>query len=214
LASLSASSGSEAAISPPNSAKPPDPLLKLRAGLDSMEKVARAAGIEADEPLGVWIGTLKFALEHSIQVSLGGEERVLAVVAELREVAREDRRRMKAAVELCEAATQKLEATYGTMEIRSHNMMTQTIHSMAGQVADRMREQMVIVERRHNRVALWRRIGLLTAVVVLIFGLGFGAARYADQAGVGLLDRCLAHPLLDSQTGELLCALEAARSGG
>jgi hypothetical protein len=192
----------------------PAPTEVLRDALQKMDRAARAAGIEPGEPLAVWIGTLKVALEYSIQVSLGGETRVLSALRELREVAREDRLRMKAAVELCEAATQKLEATYGTMEIRSHNLMTQTIHSMAGQVADRMREQMVIVERRHNRVALWRRAGLLTAVVILIFGVGFGVARYADQAGVALLDRCLTNPLVDSQTGGLLCALGAAQSGG
>jgi hypothetical protein len=169
-----------------------------------------AAGIPSDDPIVPIIAGLAEMVETTgrhASVFSGALSRLDAAI-------KAERTAMKAATEHCVATTQKLEATYGTMEIRSHNLMTQTIHTMAGQVADRMREQMVIVERRHNRVALWRRAGLLTAVVILIFGLGFGAARYADQEGVALLDRCLAHPLMDSQTGGLLCALEAAQSGG
>ena len=211
-----AAPASGARDAPPTAMLPPVPegLADLRTALDNMDSAARAAGVEPDEPLGTWIGTLKVALESSATVTLGGEARIQAALAGLENASREDRLRLKQATERCAAETLKLERTFGTMEVRSHHLVTQTIHSMADQVAERMRDRMVIVERRHNRVALWRRAGVLTAAIVVIFGVGFATARYSDRDAVSLLDRCLAHPFVNTQTGGLVCEVGAAHSGG
>lgn len=203
------------ATAAPSSATPdPGALVELRAALDRMDRAACAAGVERDEPLGTWIETLKTALELSASVALGGEARIQVALASLESAGREDRLRMKQATERCTAETLKLERTLGTIEIRAHNMVTQTIHSMADQVAEKMQDRMVIVERRHNRVALWRRAGVLTVVVVAIFAVGFAAAEYNDRNAISLLDRCMAHPFVNTQTGGLVCEIGVPRPGG
>lgn len=121
---------------------------------------------------------------------------------------------MKKATERCTAETLKLERMYGTMEIRSHNLVTQTIHSMADKVAEQMRDRMVIVERHHNRIALWRRAGVLTAAVTAIFLVGYVAAEYSDRDAITLMDRCMAHPFVNADTGGLVCDVGSPRSGG
>jgi hypothetical protein len=120
---------------------------------------------------------------------------------------------MKKATERCTAETLKLERMFGTMEVRSHNLVTQTITSMADRVAEQMRDRMVIVERRHNRIALWRRAGVLAATVVGIFLVGFAAAEYSDHDATDLMDRCMAHPFVNTQTGGLVCEVGSPRPG-
>jgi len=191
----------------------PQALADLQAALDSMDRAGRAAGVEPDEALGAWIATLKVALECSATVVLAGEARIQAAIAALESAAREDRLRMRQATDRCTAETLKLERTFGTMEVRAHNLVTQTIHSMADQVAAKMRDRMVIVERQHNRIAVWRRAGVLAMAVVTIFGVGFAVARYNDSNAVDLLARCLAHPFVDTQTGGLVCEVGSARPG-
>jgi hypothetical protein len=121
---------------------------------------------------------------------------------------------MKKATERCTAETQKLEAAFGTMNLRAQHLVTETIHSLANQVAEQMRDRMVIVERRHNRVALWRRAGLVTGVVVAIFVVGFAAAEYNDSNATSFLDRCMAHPFVNTQTGGLVCEVGSPKPGG
>ena len=189
-------------------------LAELRAALDKMDRAARAAGVEDEDALAAWIATLKVALECSASVTLEGEARIRGFVAALESATREDRLRMKQATERCTVETLKLERMFGTMEVRSHNLVTQTIHSMADRVAEQMRDRMVIVERRHNRVALWRRAGVLTAAVTAIFLVGFVAAEYSDRDATSLMDRCMAHPFVNAQTGGLVCDVGSPRPGG
>jgi len=199
---------------PPNGSPAPEALTELRGALDRMDRAARAAGVEEDDALAAWIATLKAALECSATITLEGEGRIRGFLAALEIVTREDRLRMKQATERCTVETLKLERMFGTMEVRSHNLVTQTIHSMADQVAERMRDRMVIVERRHNRIALWRRAGVLTAAVAVIFLVGFVAAEYSDRGAITLMDRCMAHPFVNSDTGGLVCDVGSPRPGG
>lgn len=199
---------------PPNGSPAPEALAELRAALDRLDRAARAAGIEDEDALAAWIATLKAALECSATITLEGEARIRGFLAALEIVTREDRLRMKQATERCTVETLKLERMFGTMEIRSHNLVTQTIHSMADRVAEQMRDRMVIVERRHNRIALWRRAGVLTATVAAIFLVGFVAAEYSDRDATSLMDRCMAHPFVNAQTGGLVCEVGSPRPGG
>jgi hypothetical protein len=204
---------SEASEASRNVVPSPTALVDLRAVLDRMDKAAGSAGVEREGVLGVWVETLKTALECSATVTLEGEARIRAVVTALECAAREDRQRMKQATEKCTAETLKLERTFGTMEVRAHNLVTQTIHSMADRVAEQMRDRMVIVERRHNRVALWRRAGVLTGAVAAIFAIGFAAAEYSNSNATSFLDRCMAHPFVNTQTGGLVCEVGSPPPG-
>jgi hypothetical protein len=207
-----AATGAVAAL--PNGPPAAEALADLRAALDRMDKAARAAGVEEDDALAAWIATLKAALECSATITLEGEARIRGFLAALEIVTREDRLRMKQATERCTVETLKLERMFGTMEVRSHNLVTQTIHSMADRVAEQMRDRMVIVERRHNRIVLWRRAGVLTAAVAAIFLVGFVAAEYSDRGAITLMDRCMAHPFVNSDTGGLVCDVGSPRPGG
>jgi hypothetical protein len=203
----------ETAPSPAGPAPSSQALSDLRAALDRMDRAARAAGVENDDALGAWIASLKAALECSATIALTGEARVHAAIAALEGAAREDRLRMRQATERCTAETLKLERTFGTMEMRSHNMATQIIQSMANQVAEKMRDRVVIVERQHNRIALWRRAAVLTALVLVIFGVGSATMRYIDRQALELWGSCITHPLIDPKTGQQYCALGPPLAG-
>ena len=169
-----------------------------------------AVGIPSDDPIVPIVAGLAEMVETT---RLYGKA-INGSLDRLQQAAAAERAAMKAATEHCRSVTQKLESTFGTMEVRAHNLVTQTIHSMADRVAEQMRDRMVIVERRYNRIALWRRAGVLTAAVTAIFLVGFVAAEYSDRDATNLMDRCLAHPLVNAQTGGLVCDVGSPRSGG
>jgi hypothetical protein len=187
----------------------PDSLMRLRVALEDMDRAARAAGVEDGDPLAACITCLKAAMECSAAITLEGEARVHAAVAAFEGAAREDRLRMRQATQHCNAETMKLDKMFGTMEIRSHNMVTTVVETMANQVADKMRDRMVIVERQYNRRALWRRAGVLLAAVLAIFSVGCGVMRYADRHAVRLWDQCFEHPYSDRETGAQWCNVGA-----
>lgn len=164
------------------------------------------AGVRDDDPIRPVFTGLIILFERV--------RREAEVVKGMRQAAEASIALMKRATERCNAETLKLERTFGTLEIRSHHFVTQTVQSMADQVAEKMRDQMVIVERRHNRIVLWRRAGFLTAVVVAIFIAGFAAARYGDSDTLSMMNRCLAHPFVDTGTGGLVCEVGAPRPSG
>ena len=171
-----------------------------------IESALARAGIREDDPIKPVFAGLVDLFERV--------RREAAEVRGTRQAAEAGIALMKKATERCTAETLKLERMFGTMEVRSHNLVTQTIHSMADRVAEQMRDRMVIVERRHNRVALWRRAGVLTAAVTAIFLVGFVAAEYSDRNATDLMDRCMAHPLVNAQTGGLVCEVGSPRPGG
>lgn len=163
------------------------------------------AGVQSDDP----IVPIVVGLAELGDATRGHAVAFTEAVAAFEGAAREDRLRMRQAAERCNAETLKLEKVFGTMEIRAHNMVTQVIETMADQVADKMRDRMVIVEREYNRHALWRRAGVLLAAVLVIFGVGCGVMRYADRHAVGLWNHCIENAYTDPKTGGQWCNVGA-----
>jgi hypothetical protein len=138
-------------------------LVELRAALDTIDRAARAAGVADEDTPGVWIATLKVALESSASVSLESEARIHATLEHCESVVREDRLRMKQATERCTAETQKLEAAFGTLGLRAQHLVTETISNPANQVAEQMHDRMgsssagTTGSRYGNVLVCWRQ---------------------------------------------------------
>jgi hypothetical protein len=177
----------------------------LEAALAEMDLAARAAGVEPDETLGVWIRSVRSAMACNIGCMERIETRLGAHVAAFAEAAKEDRVAMKKATDHCIAETLRLEATYDTMQIRADHLMTQTIESMADRFADKMRERTVIVEKRHNRWVLWRTGALIAGVLLSVLGGGVAWRAYLDRAATEMLERCATTVMQDRTTGQFYC---------
>ena len=120
--------------------------------------------------------------------------------------------RMRAAIAASEAQTKKIEASVSSIDVRAHNLLTQTIDRMAAEVAGKMRERMVIVEERHNRFVLWRTGAFIAAVLLAAIGGGYTWRAYSDQTATTLLERCTASPFQDPSTGQLYCQFGTAQA--
>jgi hypothetical protein len=191
-------SGTQRASSSPSPANDPTDGSAVAAEISSA--LARA-GVGEDDPIRPVFAGLIELFERVREEA--------KVVKETRQASEAGIALMKKATERCNAETMKLNKMFGTMEIRSHNMVTTVVETMANQVADKMRDRMVIVERQYNRRALWRRAAVLLAAVLAIFSVGCGAMRYADRHAVRLWDKCFEHPYSDRVTGAQWCDVGA-----
>jgi hypothetical protein len=180
-------------------------LSALSVALDGMERAARTAGIDPDEALGLWIRTLRIAMECNATVVQENAREMHATIAGIKEVTAADHKRLQAAIAASEAQTRKIEASVSSIDVRAHNLLTQTIDRMAAEVAGKMRERMVIVEERHNRFVLWRTGAFIAAVLLAAIGGGYVWRAYSDQTATTLLERCTASPFQDPSTGQLYC---------
>ncbi len=122
-----------------------------------------------------------------------------------------DRARLNAAIAASEAQCRKVEATLGGIDIRAHDLLTRVIEGMASEVAEKLRERMVIVEHRHNRRVLWRTGALIAAVLLSTLGGGYVWRAYDDSAATDLMERCVTHPVMYQHTGQLYCQFEALK---
>lgn len=159
------------------------------------------AGVQADDPivpLLAGLAEMAEATRHSATLFSDGLTR-------LHEVAMAEKSAMKAATEQCRATTLKLEATFGTLQARADNLMTQAIASMADRVADKASERMVIVERRHNRIVLWRAGAAIAAVLLAMTVLGWVARARLDRPATAMLAACSATVVQDKASGEFYC---------
>ena len=120
------------------------------------------AGIQNDDPIMPLFQGLIDLFERMRQAAKAIIERLDGTNA----IVEADITRLKIALAASDAQRLKVEATVGAIDIRTHDLLTRTIERMAFDVADKMRERMVIVEERHNRFGPWRT-GALIAVVLL-----------------------------------------------
>ncbi len=182
-----------------------DPQAALEAALDRAALAAREAGIEPDDALGIWAESLRTASRLLVACVIRSEASMRAAVAQAADAAQEDRKRMNAATEHCRTATLKLEATFGTLQARADNLMTQAISSMADRVADKAGDHMVIVERSHNLRVLWRSSGLAALLLVAMAGVGWWLHGYSDRDADALLAACRTGAVQDRTSGEYYC---------
>jgi hypothetical protein len=196
--------------------KPPTPVEKiaaktdqLRAAAEDMEDAARRAGIEPDMPLAVWVRSLQVVMQHNAELAAWQAENIEDTIAGLLKVARAENERLNAAITASEAQTRKIEAAVGSIDVRAHELLTRTIERMAAEVAEKMRERMVIVQERHNRIVLWRTGVLIACVLLMMLGGGYGWRAYADRGATALLEHCLTAPVQDRNSGQLYCTFQA-----
>ena len=180
---------------------------ELRAAAEDMEEAARRAGIEPDMPLAVWIRSIRVTLQHNAELAELHAQGIDGTIAGVLNVAWAETTRLQAAVTMSEAQTRKIEASVGSIDIRTHNLVAQTIDRMAAEVASKMRERMVIVEERHNRFVLWRTGALIALALLGTFGGGYGWRAYADREATALMERCMDSPFEDRTTGQIFCQL-------
>jgi hypothetical protein len=189
----------------PRRANDDDEAAKLHAEIrEELEK----AGIHADDPIRPVFEALINIFDRIRHLA----ENAVARMDGMWEIVNAEIALMKKAMAASEAQTRKLEGMAAVMDVRAHAVLTQTINQMAGEVAERMRDRMVIVERRHNRWVLLRTGALLAAVLLATLGGGYAWCAHADRNATALMERCLTHPFQDPRTGQLFCQLQAPQS--
>jgi hypothetical protein len=167
------------------------------------------AGIGEDDPIRPLFVSLVDLFDRTRRCS----ENVVGRLDGVRAIADAEVALMKTTLAASEAQIRKVDGIIASVDVRAHELLTRTIDRMAGDVAERMRDRMVIVERRHNRWVLWRTGALIAVVLLGVLGGGYAWCAYADRNASALMERCLARPFQDPKTGQLFCLLGAPQPG-
>ena len=173
----------------------------------AVEKAARAWGVRPDSLEGRFVSALLTATG-----SLGRLCR--AALARLETLARENReaadRELAAAKEITRAAKAGLtqaDVMLTVVQVEKENLVANMIKETLPLFAERLKEALIIREKRWNDGVKRRRFATAGAVTLALVSAAYGMRAWQDSAVTGAFYRCLAQPLQAS--GHFYCDVTA-----
>jgi hypothetical protein len=169
----------------------------------AVEKPARAWGVRSDSLEGRFVSALLTATG-----SLG--RLFAAAVAEFEGLTREHReateRELAAAKELTRSAKAGLtqaDVMLTVVQVEKENLVAKMIKETLPLFAERLKEALIIREKRWNDDVNRRHLATAGAVTLALVSAAYGVRAWQDSAVAGAFYRCLAHPLQAS--GHFYC---------
>jgi len=177
----------------------------LEAALCELRQAAAEDGIRPEGPLGAFIKALE-GLATTLVASLE------TTAAMAREHAEAERERMRAAVAMVEAQVRRVDAELRKLEINRQDLETKTISSLTDAVAAKLKEVLVIRERRWNQKArMWSWLGAGALALALIIG-GYSWRTWQDAGAMSAYANCYKQAVRDPVTGKAYCPLDVVLS--
>jgi hypothetical protein len=182
---------------------------ELRASAEDMEQAAWRTGLTPDEPLGIWVISLRRILTDLADLSEVEARGVSAVVEGTRKLVDAEISQLRAANEGAVRAMNEANAARSRAKIEAEKLTLKTIADLAPKILEEIRDAVVIRERRYNRTIEVRRACLVGAAVLGLFlgGYSWRARQDGNDASAALV-RCLKQPL-QAPDGERYCAFSA-----
>ena len=172
-----------------------------------VENAARAWGVRPDSLEGGFVSALLTATG-----SLG--RLCVAALAGFDGLARENReavkRELAAAKEITRAAKAGLtqaDVMLTVVEVEKENLVAKMIKETLPLFAERLKEALIIREKRWNDDVKRRRFATAGAVTLALVSAAYGVRAWQDSAVTGAFYRCLAQPLQAS--GHFYCDVTA-----
>lgn len=174
-------------------AEPGDTLQKR---LDQMIEAGRREGILPESPLGQWQEAVRL-------LTADFDREIKSVVAEARAAA-------QASAAMANAASHRAESMVRHAEIRTEQVLAQTVEQLTPAVADALGAAVVIRERRWNRQRHAMAAFAVAAVLLGVFVGGYVTRGYQDGPNAELMQRCLRASVKDA-VGNTYCNITALR---
>lgn len=179
---------------------------ELRASAEDMEQAAWRTGLTPDEPLGIWVISLRRTLTNLANLSEGEAQGVSAVVDGTRKLIDAEVAQLREANKQAVQAMNEATAARSRAALDAEKLALKTINDLAPKILDKIRDAVVIRERRYNRMVEWRRASLIAAAVLGLFLGGYSWRAWQDGGSASdAVVRCLKQPL-QAPNGDRYCS--------
>ena len=181
---------------------------ELRASAEDMEQAAWRTGLTPDEPLGIWVISLRRTLTNLANLSEGQEQGVSAVIDGSRKLVDAEVAQLRAANEASVRAMNEANAALSRAKVDAEKLTLKTLGDLSPKILEHIRDAVVIRERRYNRKVEWRRATLVgMAVLGLVVG-GYSWRGWQDSDANSALSRCLEHQF-QTPNGDKFCPISS-----
>ncbi len=182
----------------------------LRSAAEGLIAAGRVEGIEPEGPLGQWLEAQAEALRALAEILGGQELRFEELMHNVSAVARAELEKLAAATELGnnvvragEVALHQARTAQISLQVEKENLTAMMVKETLPLFVERLKEALIIRERRWNDDVKRRRLATAGLVVLgLVFG-GYGVHVWQAWNATSAFDWCWAHALPSS--GRVYC---------
>lgn len=182
----------------------------LRTSAEGLIAAGRAEGIEPEGPLGQWLEAQAEALRALAEILGGQELRFEELIHDVSAAARDELEKLAAATELGnnvvragEVALRQARTAQISLQVEKENLTAMMVKETLPLFVERLKEALIIRERRWNDDVKRRRLATAGLVVLgLVFG-GYGVHVWQAWNATSAFDWCWAHALPSS--GRVYC---------
>jgi hypothetical protein len=182
----------------------------LRTAAEGLIAAGRVEGIEPEGPLGQWLEAQAEALRALAEILGGQELRFEELMRNVSAAARAELGKLAAATELGnnvvragEVALRQARTAQISLQVEKENLTAMMVKETLPLFVERLKEALIIRERRWNDDVKRRRLATAGVVVLgLVFG-GYGVHVWQAWNATSAFDWCWAHALPSS--GRVYC---------
>ena len=183
---------------------------RLRPAAEGLIAVGRAEGIEPQGPLGQWLNAQAEALRALAEILGAQELRFEELMRNVNAAASAELEKLVAAAALGndvvragEVALRQARTAQISLQVEKENLTAMMVKETLPLFVERLKEALIIRERRWNDDVKRRRLATAGLVTLgLVFG-GYAAHVWQAWTATGAYDWCWAHPLPAS--GRVYC---------
>jgi len=172
--------------------------------LRQVEEAAREWGVRPDQLEGRFVSALMAAIGWNGRVSAAAREEFKTLFRQQREACERELASAREITRAAHAGLTQARTALIVLQVEKQNLTTKMIKETMPLFAERLKEALVIREKRWNDDVKRRRLATAGVVTLgLVFG-GYGLRVWQDEMATSALERwCLAHPLQAS--GHVYC---------
>lgn len=181
---------------------------ELRASAEDMEQAAWRTGLTPDEPLGIWVISLRRTLTNLANLAEGEAQGVSAVIEGTRKLVDAEITQLRTANEGAVRAMNEANAALSRAKVEAEKLTLKTLGDLAPKILEHIRDAVVIRERRYNRKVEWRRATLVGMSVLGLMVGGYSWREWQDHDANAALGRCLEHQF-QTPNGDKFCPVSS-----
>jgi hypothetical protein len=182
----------------------------LQTAAEGLIAAGRVEGIEPEGPLGQWLEAQAETLRALAEILGGQELRLEELIHNVSAAARAELEKLAAATELGnnvvragEVALRQARTAQISLQVEKENLTAMMVKETLPLFVERLKEALIIRERRWNDDVKRRRLATAGLVVLgLVFG-GYGVHVWQAWNATSAFDWCWAHAL--PSTGRVYC---------
>ena len=169
----------------------------------AVEKAARAWGVRPDSLEGRFVSALLTATGSLGRLCGAALGRLETLARENREAADRELAAAKEITRAAKAGLTQADVMLTVVQVEKENLVAKMIKETLPLFADRLKEALIIREKRWNEDVRRRRFATAGAATLALVSAAYGVRAWQDSAVTEAFYRCLTHPLQAS--GHFYC---------